>query len=190
MADEANNTGDAPGWDAIDAALRPVYGDREPYHFALRYRRRLMHRLTAAMCLLALAAGLSPALGPQVQVAQKALQGTWAATAAQSDGKPADDVVGHRLSFMGDRFRIQDRDGKTLYEGTFRVDPGAKPGAIDFEHTGGPLKGKAWKGIFALDGDTLRTCDNAPDLAKGRPAAFEAKSGSGYVFITFKRVKP
>ena len=32
MADEIDETGDAPGWDAIDAALWPVYGDREPYH--------------------------------------------------------------------------------------------------------------------------------------------------------------
>jgi hypothetical protein len=28
MADKS----DAPGWDAIDAALRPIYGEREPYH--------------------------------------------------------------------------------------------------------------------------------------------------------------
>jgi uncharacterized protein (TIGR03067 family) len=69
------------------------------------------------------------------------------------------------------------------------MDPSAKPVAIDFEHTGGVLKGKAWKGIYALDGDTLAICDNAPNLDKRRPAAFEAKSGSGYVLITFKRSK-
>jgi hypothetical protein len=46
-----------------------------------------------------------------------------------------------------------------------------------------------WKGIYALKGDTLRICDNAPDLAKPRPTAFEAKRGSGYVLITFKRAK-
>src|SRR5215204_2087147 len=57
-------------------------------------------------------------------------------------------------------------------------------------HTDGELKGKEWKGIYALDGDTLTTCDNAPNLEKGRPAAFEAKGGSGYVLITFKREKP
>ena len=45
-------------------------------------------------------------------------------------------------------------------------------------------------GIYALDGDTLTVCDNAPDLDKGRPTAFEATSGSGYVLITFKRAKP
>jgi hypothetical protein len=30
MADESN---EAPGWDAIDDALRPLYGNREPFHF-------------------------------------------------------------------------------------------------------------------------------------------------------------
>jgi hypothetical protein len=32
MADETDKNDEAPGWDAIDAALRPIYGDREPYH--------------------------------------------------------------------------------------------------------------------------------------------------------------
>jgi uncharacterized protein (TIGR03067 family) len=122
--------------------------------------------------------------------AQKKLQGTWTATKAERDGKAADDVVGNRLSFTGNRFQIQSKDGKPLYAGTVRVDPSAKPAAIDFEHTEGALKGKVWKGIYAMDGDTLTTCDNAPNLDKGRPAAFEAKSGSGYVLITFKRAKP
>jgi hypothetical protein len=32
MADETDDTDDSPGWDAIDEALWPIYGDREPYH--------------------------------------------------------------------------------------------------------------------------------------------------------------
>jgi uncharacterized protein (TIGR03067 family) len=70
------------------------------------------------------------------------------------------------------------------------VDPSAKPAAIDVAHTEGALKGKAWKGIHALDGDTLRVCDNAPNPDKGGPVAFEAKSGWGHVLIRFKRAKP
>jgi uncharacterized protein (TIGR03067 family) len=118
------------------------------------------------------------------------LQGTWAATAAERDGQAAGDVIGHRLSLAGNRFRIQARDGQPLYAGAFRVQPGARPAAIDFEHTDGILKGKTWKGIYALDGDTLTICDNAPNLDQSRPAAFEARPGSGYVLITFKRVTP
>jgi uncharacterized protein (TIGR03067 family) len=140
-----------------------------------------MHRLTSAMCWLILGTGLVPAFAQPAEEAKKKLQGTWTATQAERDGKAADDVVGHRLSFTGDRFQIQSKDGEPLYAGTVRVDPRAKPAAIT---------GKAWKGIYALDGDTLTMCDNAPNLNKGRPAAFEAKSGSGYVLITFKRAKP
>ena len=147
-------------------------------------------RLTSAACLLILATGLVPAFAQPAEEAQKKLQGTWTARRAERDGKAADDVLGNRLSFTGNRFRIQSRDGKLLYSGTVRVDPGAKPATIDFEHTEGAQKGKAWKGIYTLDGDTLTVCDNAPNLDKGRPAAFEANSGSGYVLITFRRAKP
>jgi uncharacterized protein (TIGR03067 family) len=150
----------------------------------------MMHRLTSAMCWLILGTGLVLACAQPAEDAQKPLQGTWTATQAARDGQAADDVVGHRLSFTGTRFQIQSKDGQPLYVGTVQVDPSAKPAAIDFEHTEGALKGKAWQGIYALDGDTLTVCDNAPNLDKGRPAAFEATRGSGYVLITFTRAKP
>ena len=149
-----------------------------------------MHRLILAMCLLILGGCFVLSFAQAAEKAQKNLQGSWTATKAERDGKAADDVVGNQLSFTGNRFRIQSKDGKPLYAGSVRVDPSAKSAAIDFEHTEGELKWKTWKGIYALDGDTLTTCDNAPNLDKGRPAAFEAKSGSGYVLITFKRSKP
>jgi uncharacterized protein (TIGR03067 family) len=150
----------------------------------------MMHRLTAAMCWLILGTGLVLAFAQPAEDAQKPLQGTWTATQAARDGQAADDVVGHRLSLTGNRFQIQSEDGQPLYAGTVWVDPSAKPAAIDFEHTEGVLKGKAWQGIYALDGDTLTVCDNAPDLDQGRPTAFEATRGSGYVLITFTRTKP
>ena len=133
---------------------------------------------------------LGAAVASRAEESREELQGTWTATKAERDGEAADDVVGHQLSLTGDRFQLRSNDGKILYAGTVRVDTSAKPAAIDFELTEGELKGKAWKGIYALDGDTLTVCDNAPNTDKGRPAAFEAKSGSGYVLVTFKRAKP
>jgi uncharacterized protein (TIGR03067 family) len=150
----------------------------------------MMHRLTAAMCWVLLGTGLGLAFAQPAEDAQKQLQGTWTATQAERDGQAADDVVGHRLSLTGNRFQIQSKDGQPLYAGTVRVDPSATPAAIDFEHTEGVLTGKAWQGIYALDGDTLMICDNAPNLEKSRPAAFEATRGSGYVLITFTHAKP
>jgi len=147
-----------------------------------------MHQLTWAMCWLILGIGLGPAFAQPAEDARKTLQGTWTATQAERDGKSADDVVGHRLSCTGSRFQIQATDGKALHAGTFRADAAPKPAAIDLEHTEGVLKGKAWTGIYRLDGDTLTVCDNAPSLDKPRPVAFEAKRGS--VLITFKRANP
>jgi uncharacterized protein (TIGR03067 family) len=149
-----------------------------------------MDRLIVAILSLILGMGLVAAFAQPAGEAQRKLEGSWTATRAERDGKAADDVVGHRLSFTGSRFRIESKDGKLLYAGTVRVDPSAKPATIDFAHTEGTVKGKAWQGIYALDGDTLKVCDNAPNPDKSRPTAFEAKNGSGYVFITFKRAKP
>ena len=149
-----------------------------------------MHRLTSAMCGLIFGTALVLVCAQPAEAAQTKLQGTWTAAKAERDGKAADEVVGHRLTFTGNSFQIQSKDGKPLYAGTVRLDGSGKPAAIDFEHKEGSLKGKAWKGIYALDGDTLRICDNAPNLEKDRPATFEANSGSGYVLITFKRAKP
>jgi uncharacterized protein (TIGR03067 family) len=153
-------------------------------------RRSMMQKLMSAMFGVILGIGLVLSFAQAAEEPQKKLQGAWTATKAEREGKTADDVVGHRLSFFGKRFQIQSEDGKPLYAGTVRLDPSTKPPAIDFEHTERALKGKTWKGIYALDGDTLTICDNAPNLDKGRPAAFESKSGSGYVLITFKRAKP
>ena len=149
-----------------------------------------MRWMTWALCGLIFGTVLVPAFARPAEESQKKLQGTWTVTKAERDGKAAEDIVGHRLSFTGNRFQIQSKDGKRLYQGTFRVDPSRKPAAIDFEHTEGAPKGKAWKGIYSLDGDTLTICDNAANLDKGRPTAFEAKTGSGYVLITFKSAKP
>ena len=99
-------------------------------------------------------------------------------------GEPVDAAEYRRV------MQIQSQDGKSLYAGALRMHASAKPTAIDFEHRQGALTGKAWKGIYVLDGDTLTICDNAANLAKARPAAFAAKTGSGYVLITFQRTKP
>jgi uncharacterized protein (TIGR03067 family) len=149
-----------------------------------------MRRLVSAMCSFIVGSALVLACAQLATAADKELEGTWSATKAERDGRPAADVVGHRLLFSGDRFEIQSKDKKSLYSGTFRVDASAKPTAIDFEHAEGGLKGKTWKGIYVLDGETLTICDNAENLDAARPSKFAANSGSGYVLVTFNRAKP
>lgn len=142
-------------------------------------RLRFLVTLMAA----GLVAGVSGAAGADDV---KGLQGVWIAVSAERSGAAAGDLKGHRLTFSGDRFTIR-FNGKLLYQGTFRADASKKPATIDFTHTRGQAIGKKWLGIYLLEGDALKICDNADDLAKGRPAALATAPGSGQVLLSFKR---
>jgi uncharacterized protein (TIGR03067 family) len=149
-----------------------------------------MRRLISALSSFIVGSALVLACAQLARAADKDLQGTWTATKAERDGRAATDLVGHTLFFSGDRFEIQSKDRKSLYSGTVQVDANTKPAVIDFQHAEGGLKGKTWKGIYVLDGETLTICDNAENLDAARPSEFAAKSGSGYVLVTFDRARP
>jgi uncharacterized protein (TIGR03067 family) len=119
--------------------------------------------------------------------ADYALKGSWVVVAAEQDGKPADHLKGHVLSFAGNRFTITE-DGKMIYQGTFSQASEQKPATFDFIHAAGLANGKTWKGIYVIDGEALKMCDNAPNLSRSRPTTFAAAAGSGYVSLTFKRL--
>jgi hypothetical protein len=76
-----------------------------------------MRGITWAMSWLIFGNALMPPFAQPAEGAAQKLQGTWLATKAERDGKAADDVVGHRLSFTGNRFQIRSKDGQPLYEG-------------------------------------------------------------------------
>jgi len=118
---------------------------------------------------------------------QNQLQGTWQVLAAQRNARAANDLQSHRLTFAGDRFTVRSQGG-VVYQGTYRIDTSQKPATIDFKHTAGKAKGQMWRGIYEMDGDTLRICDNAEDVSKPRPTAFVSEPG--LVLLDFKRAKP
>jgi uncharacterized protein (TIGR03067 family) len=144
--------------------------------------------LTMFVLNLLLATSTHPCLAAKKELDK--LAGIWVAVSAERDGKPAGDVKGHQLTFSGDTFIIKSKEGEVLYQGTFRADPAQRPATIDFRHTKGKLEGQTWKGIYTLEGTTLKTCDNAPDLTRERPTDFSAKIGSGRISIVFQRAKP
>ena len=67
------------------------------------------------------------------------LDGAWTVVSAGRDGKPADELRGHTLTFARETFVIHAADGKTLYRGTYTVDTAKKPAHINFCHTEGEL---------------------------------------------------
>jgi uncharacterized protein (TIGR03067 family) len=133
---------------------------------------------------LSLALGLFPVARAADPEAAR-LQGTWQSVAAERNGAPAPDVVGHRLAFTGERFRIT-RDGNLLYGGTFAVHLSAQPARIDFrQDEGAGLRGE-WRGIYRFAAGQLEIVDNADDTSKPRPAEFSTTPGSGYVLVRFE----
>ena len=117
-----------------------------------------MQRRTSAMYWLIISTGLVLACAVPAKAAETTLQGTWIATKAEQDGKAADDLVGHRLSFMGNRFEIRSKDDKPLYTGTVQMNPSAKPATIDFQQkTRGPKR-------EGVEGDLCRGGRHADNL--------------------------
>jgi RNA polymerase sigma-70 factor (ECF subfamily) len=117
---------------------------------------------------------------------QERLQGTWALVSEERGGKlvePPEGVKGATLTFQGDRVSFKQKGGG--HEASFKVDPTRTPKEIDLTvaQDGKPA---VHKGLYALEGDTLKLCLAHPP--QPRPTAFASAAGEQWpaVFV-FKR---
>jgi uncharacterized protein (TIGR03067 family) len=81
------------------------------------------------------------------------------------------------------------RDGKLESYMAYTADATGYPKTIDLTPDRGPSKGEVIKGIYELDGNTLRICYASPDTGgkAERPKEFGAK---GTVTVVFERLAP
>lgn len=114
-------------------------------------------------------------------------QGSWTAIVVERNGKPASDFMGNILMLRNGQFTIKSQAGELLYHGTYQFNENVTPGTIDFIHKDDWLLGTTWKGIFKLEGQTLRICDNAPFPSGERPTDFTTRPESNRVSIVFQR---
>jgi len=126
------------------------------------------------------------ALAADLATSEKVPEGAWTATSAERDGAAAGELVGNRIEFTGDHFRIS-KQGAVLFGGSFTTNPQEVPAQIDFKIEVGDAKGQSWLGIFKNENGALAICDNAPNPAAPRPGGFDAPKGSGYVCLKFVR---
>ena len=116
------------------------------------------------------------------------LQGTWLPSSAELGGKVFPDEVRKtiKLVIKGDKYTVT--VGEKVDKGTVKLNPAAKPKALDITGTEGPNKGKTILAIYERNGDTLRVCY---DLSgKNRPKEFKTKEGTQLFLVTYKREKP
>jgi uncharacterized protein (TIGR03067 family) len=106
----------------------------------------------------------------------KRLQGKWKVVERILDGKKREPsgawtISGHEISY----------GPQTVARGVFKLDATTKPRRFDLD-----LAGLSNKGIYQIEGDTLRICQGGKEQ---RPKAFESKPGSKYALTVLKRVK-
>jgi uncharacterized protein (TIGR03067 family) len=118
-----------------------------------------------------------------------AMQGVWKVVAAENKGEkvPAEDLKDLYLVIRGDS--VYSREGtKTEEMFSYLLDPGKKPKEIDLTLKVGPQKGRAERGIYFLDGDTLKICIQSNKDA-ARPREFSSPAGSQISLTVLQRSK-
>jgi uncharacterized protein (TIGR03067 family) len=120
---------------------------------------------------------------------EESLQGVWQLVALEQEGKPATtaelkEIKDPRLTVKGDH--VSHGIPGVAFNGSFKLDAGKKPKAIDLTDASGSEKAKTSLGIYSLEDDTLKICLDVT----GRDRPTEFKGGKGIVIMTFKRGKP
>ena len=125
-----------------------------------------------------------------IQKDRKLMAGTWRVISYEKDGKktPAEQLEKTRSIFSADGKAMVQREGKTIAQGSIKIDPAKKPKQSEGTYTEGELKGMKVLGIYEIDGGNMRGCYALP--GNDRPTEFLSKPGSGHVLITYKRDKP
>jgi uncharacterized protein (TIGR03067 family) len=117
----------------------------------------------------------------------KKFTGTFTVTLFEEDGKQksADQLKKMKVVQKGAEWTFH--DGEELTQGKDTVYPGKSPKEIDSFYINGPARDKTVKGIYQIDGDTIKYC--WADVGKDRPKEFATKADSGLTLLVLKRVK-
>src|SRR5205807_79753 len=85
-------------------------------------------------------------------------QGTWVLVSLEAEGAkmPEDRLKDRKLVLKGSAYSWT--SGAKGEAGTFTLDPTKRPKAINSTPTDGTNKGKTRKGIYAIEGETLKFC--------------------------------
>jgi uncharacterized protein (TIGR03067 family) len=111
------------------------------------------------------------------------LSGTWKVISAERDGQSDMAFRNALITYAADgQFTVKLPEGKQV-QGTYKLDAGKKPKAVDYT----PNNGKLHEGIYSLEGDTLKICGSEP--GKPRPKEFATKADSGQTLMVMKREK-
>jgi uncharacterized protein (TIGR03067 family) len=137
-----------------------------------------------AICLL-VASGDSEAIKKEMEQ----LEGEWTMVSGERDGQSLpEDLLkeAKRVAKAGET--TVTIGGQLFLKARFTIDPAKKPKTIDYTLTDGPNKGQSQRGIYELDGDTVKFCFASP--GKERPTEFKTMAESARTLSVWKRSNP
>jgi uncharacterized protein (TIGR03067 family) len=146
----------------------------------------MARRLFVALLMVGLLASYSQS--DDVKDNDQSIQGTWLPSAAELGGRKFPDEVRKTIKLVVKDDNYTVTVGTEPDRGTLKLDPSAKPKAMDITGTEGPNKGKTILAIYERSGDTLRVCYDLD--GKSRPTEFKTKAGSKLFLVTYKREEP
>jgi uncharacterized protein (TIGR03067 family) len=126
---------------------------------------------------------------PEAKKELDRLQGTWVMVGLEVNGEtvPEARIQGTTLVIKGDNYVTHVKDTKR--ETTIEVDPGKKPKAIDMYFPDGTNAPKLSKGVYELEGDTLKVCRHQMP-GEDRPSQIGSWPNTNLFVVTWKRQKP
>jgi uncharacterized protein (TIGR03067 family) len=102
------------------------------------------------------------------------IQGRWRLVRLDADGKPERPRLDDGIIVVKDDTFYDDVNGTATDPCTITLQPATSPKQITFVAQSGPDKGKSIKGIYLLEGDTLKICTYEPqDDPNQRPKEFK-----------------
>jgi uncharacterized protein (TIGR03067 family) len=113
------------------------------------------------------------------------LQGTWQSVSAERKGKSIPEL---KLVIEGDTLAVE-RGGRTLFKGKITLDPSKRPKTMDWELTNRAGAKTILKGIYEIEGDTLKYCHAGPPGSADRPKQFATNAKEDHMLYVLKREK-
>ncbi len=146
-------------------------------------------RCTLLAVVAATALAIAPSRDNLTASERDGLQGTWKLFSVEVNGKPVsvEKMKTAELVITSERYTF--RFEKVFWDFTYRVGPVQKPRAIDLTVVEGPEKGKTFRGIYTLEGDTYTICRHV-NPEQERPTEFMTGPDSGLMIVVWKRATP
>ena len=130
-----------------------------------------------------------PKAGDRAAVEQ--LRGSWRPESVTESGRrltgaDLEAYKGMTLTIQEGKSTLRAADGTVLSACELEVDAGRDPKTFDAKEVEGPGVGRIYKGVWEVEGDTLKWCFSTND----RPKGFEHKDAADFFLLVLKRQKP